>query len=611
MKQMQIVLAGNPNSGKTSLFNLLTGSRQHVGNWPGVTVEQKEGPLTVNGVQHSLIDLPGIYTLDPDTIEQKVTRDFIFHNKPDLIINIVDATNLERNLYFTLQLRETGIPMVIVLNMMDEVQKEGITIHKEEMSAIFGVPVVGISAAKGTGIEEMFKVISDFGEKKIKIQPFCSGCSNCSKCKTGEYRYHFIDSIISRCVDSKKKAQASAISERIDRIVLNKYLAFPIFFVIMFLMFSLTFGWPVSLLSDGIEYLLSHLLSPGVSQLLTLAHAPQWLDSLLCNGVIAGIGTVLTFLPQITLLFILMSVLEDSGYMARAAVMMDRVFSSFGLSGSSFIPLIMGFGCAVPAVMACRILPSEKDRKLTIMLTSFVSCSARLPVYALLAGVFFARYQGAVIFSIYLLGIVVALLSAVLLNKTLFRTGGQSFVMELPPYRLPKAKNLLLHSWERVRSFMVKAGTVLLAAAVVVWFLQSFSTGFTYITDPAKSLMAAIGNLIAPIFAPLGFGSWVPATALITGVPAKEMVVTTLSVLTGSAGNTGVLHQALGAIFSPLTAYGFMCFTLLYTPCITTIVTMKREFNSLKWALGTVAFDFSVAWVVTFIIVNIGRLFGL
>ncbi|HEX3026221.1 MAG TPA: ferrous iron transport protein B [Clostridia bacterium] len=608
---MQIVLAGNPNSGKTSLFNYLTGSKQHVGNWPGVTVEKKEGMISAEGKNHVLVDLPGIYTLDPDTIEQKVARDYILKEKPDLIINILDATNLRRNLYFTLQLREFGVPMVMVLNMMDEVNKNGTIIHLERLRKIFGVPVIGISAAKGTGIQDLRGLIAEVDMHKIDIQPFCSGCESCSKCQSGEYRYRFIDNIIEQCVETSETKKRSGLTERIDRIVLNKYLAFPIFFVIMFLMFSLTFGGLVTKLSDVIEFLLSDVVKKLLLDLLTIISAPAWLISLVCNGIISGIGTVLIFLPQIAALFILMSLLEDSGYMARAAVMMDKVFSFFGLSGSSFIPLIMGFGCAVPAVMACRILPSEKDRKLTIMLTSFISCSARLPLYALLAGVFFSRYRGLVVFSVYMLGILVAILSAILLNKTIFKSNSASFVMELPPYRLPKLKNLVLHTWERVKGFLIKAGTVLLAASVVVWFFQSFTVSFQMTSNPENSLWAAIGRGISPLFAPLGFGNWIPATALITGIPAKEMVVTTISVLTGANGNTSALHQALGGVFSPLSAYSFMCFTLLYTPCISTIVMMKREFNSLKWTVGTIAFDFSVAWVVTFLIFQVGRMFGL
>jgi ferrous iron transport protein B len=607
---MKLVLAGNPNSGKTSLFNALTGSKQHVGNWAGVTVEKKEGLVTIGGEQHTIVDLPGIYTLDADTIEQRVTRDYIFKDKPDLIINILDATNLRRNLYFTLQLREFGIPMIITLNMMDEVEKNGDKIDKEKLSQIFGVPVVGISASKGTGMDALFKTIDDFKENKIKIEPFCSGCSNCSKCKSGEYRYHFIDSIIGNCLQSGRHEKVNDTTNKIDKIVMNKYLAFPIFFVIMFIVFSLTFGSLVSKASDGINYLIT-LLSGAVQSILQTANSPQPVISLICDGVIPGIGTVIAFLPQIAVLFFLMSALEDSGYMARAAIMMDRVFASMGLSGSSFIPLIMGFGCTVPAIMACRILPTEKDRRTTVMLTSFVSCSARLPIYALMAGVFFSRFQGAVVFSVYLLGIIVAVLAALVLNKTVFKKSNASFVMELPPYRMPNLRSLVLHTWDKVKGFLIKAGTVLFAASVVLWFLQSFTPGFALTNNTGESIIAYIGRFLAPLFAPLGFGNWQSVTALLSGIAAKEMVVSSFSVLTGSGGDITALHTAISQLFTPLSAYAFMVFVLLYTPCISAVATMKKEFNSIKWTVGTLAVDFSSAWVISFAIYSVGRLFGL
>jgi ferrous iron transport protein B len=607
---MKIALAGNPNSGKTSLFNYLTGSRQHVGNWPGVTVEKKEGFITVGGGQHMLIDLPGIYTLDPDTIEQRLTRDFIFKEKPDLIINILDASNLQRNLYFTLQLRESGIPMIITLNMMDEVEKSGTVIHMDILSKMLGVPVVGISASKGIGIDELLREVENYSDKKTVLQPFCLGCSDCSKCKSGEFRYGFIDGIISKCVENSNKVENDhAVTAKIDKFVLNKYLAFPIFFIIMLIVFSLTFGGPVTKISDGISFLLTVLVK-AVSGGLAFADSPKWVISLVCDGVIPGIGTVLTFLPQIAILFILMALLEDSGYMARGAIMMDRVFASFGLSGSSFIPMIIGFGCTVPAVMSCRILPSEKDRRLTILLTSFISCSARLPLYALMTMVFFAQYRGIVIMSIYMIGIVVAIAAAIILNKTILKSEGTSFVMEVPPYRLPNPRSVLLHTWERVKGFLVKAGTIILAASVVIWFFQSFGTGLQFGIKPGASILAAIGRLIAPIFVPLGFGSWQAATSLITGIAAKELVVTTFSVLTSSGGNASVLHAAVGHLFTPLTGFAFMCFTLLYAPCVSAITTMKRELNSWKWLIGTLALDFSVAWIVAFIVFNAGRLIG-
>jgi ferrous iron transport protein B len=607
---MDIALAGNPNSGKTSLFNYLTGSKQHVGNWPGVTVEKKDGTITAHGRQYTLVDLPGIYTLEPDTIEQKLTRDFILREKPGLIINILDATNLERNLYFTLQLRETGVPMIIALNMMDEVRRSGVKIDMTAMSKILGVPVVGISAATGEGVKELTDMVYDFDCGKIKVNPFCLGCTECSKCKHGEFCYGFIDSIMRQCVDNRKKpGKTDPLTEKIDKVVLNKYLAFPIFLVIMFIVFSLTFGTLMSKLADAISYVLTVMLAGSLRTGLADVGANSLIVSLVCDGVIPGIGTVLTFLPQIALLFILMSILEDSGYMARAAILMDRIFAAFGLSGSSFIPMIMGFGCAVPAVMSCRILPSEKDRRLTIVLTSFISCSARLPLYALMTGVFFVRMRSVVIFSIYLLGIGVAILTALILNKTVLKNKGTSFVMELPPYRVPNPRNLIMHTWEKVKGFMIKAGTVIFGASVVIWFLQSFTPALAATTDPSGSIIAYLGRFISPIFAPLGFGTWQAATALLSGVAAKELVVSTFSVLSSGSG-TVQLHSVIASLFTPASAYAFMAFVLLYCPCVSAMATMRRELNSHKWMAGTLALDFSAAWVAAFVIYNIGRLMG-
>lgn len=610
---MKLALAGNPNSGKTSLFNLLTGSRQHVGNWAGVTVEKKEGTLSAGGEKHVLVDLPGIYALDAETIEQRVARDFILREKPDLIINIVDATNLRRNLYFTTQLRELRRPMVIALNMMDEAEKNGTVIRKDVLGKIFGVPVVGISALKGTGVKELIGTVGEMEKNLAELPPFElpeNACASCGKaCGKGEERYRFIDGIIGSCVEQKNQKAAGAHSEAIDRVILNKYLAFPIFFLIMFLVFVITFGSLVSKASDGINYLLNGLLAGGLSAGLSAAGLPSPLIALICRGVIPGVGTVLSFLPQIAVLFFLMSALEDSGYMARAAIMMDRVFAGVGLSGSSFIPLIMGFGCTVPAVMACRILPTERDRRMTVMLSSFVSCSARLPLYALMVGAFFSAWRGEVIFSVYLLGIVVAVLVAFVMSRVTRHRSGASFMMELPPYRMPSLRNLLLHTWEKVQGFLVKAGTVLFTASVVLWFLQSFTPWLALTDQPGRSIIAYVGRFIAPVFAPLGFGDWRAVTALLTGVAAKEMVVSTFSVLAG--GGAAGLHTAVSHIFTPLTAYAFMVFVLLYSPCISAISAMRKEFSSARWTVGTLTLDFSLAWVVSFAIVSVGRLFGL
>ena len=608
---MQVVLVGNPNSGKTSLFNTLTGNRQHVGNWPGVTIEKKEGFFNLSGQEISLVDLPGIYSLDPDTAEQKLTRDYIYNEKPQLIINILDATNIERNLYLTLQLREFGIPMIIVLNMMDEIDKNGTQIDMEKLSKILGVPVIGISASKNIGIDELNAQISLCMENKMEIKPFCTGCSNCTKCKESEFRYGVIDNIVGICVRHSTKPKANNLTIALDKILLNRFLALPIFFLIMFCIFNLTFSGFVTYISSGISYLINQILSGAVHSLLTTVHSPSWIISLICHGILPGIGMVLVFLPQIAVLFLLMSILEDSGYMSRAAFIMDKVFSYFGLTGSSFIPLLMGFGCSVPAIMSCRILPTEKDRRLTIMLTPFISCSARLPVYALFAGVFFKQDKGLMIFLIYLLGIFVAFVSALILNKTVFKVSNSTFVMEIPPYRLPKPQNILLHTWDKVKDFVVRAGTVLFFASIALWFLQAFSPTFQFISNPNNSIMAVIGNVIAPIFTPLGFGNWRAATALLIGIPAKEMIVSTISVLSNSNGSTGAIGNFLTHNFTPLSAFSFMAFSLLYLPCLSSIITMKNELNSVKWTVGTLVYSFGTAWIVTFLIYTIGRSIGL
>jgi ferrous iron transport protein B len=608
---MQIVLVGNPNSGKTSLFNTLTGNRQHVGNWPGVTVEKKEGFIYIKGEEIPLIDLPGIYSLDPDTVEQKLTRDYIFEEKPQLIINILDAANIERNLYLTLQLREFGIPMIIALNMMDEVDKNGTEIDMDKLSKMLGVPVLGISASKNIGIIELSEQITLCFENKMEIKPYCTGCSNCTKCKESEIRYKVIDNIVAICVRHSDKPKPNSLTVILDKVLLNRFLALPVFLLIMFCIFNLTFSGFVTYISDGINYLLNNILSNSLHSILTGLNSPIWLISLICHGIIPGIGMVLVFLPQIAILFILMSVLEDSGYMSRAAFIMDKIFSYFGLTGSSFIPLMMGFGCSVPAIMSCRILPSEKDRRLTIMLTPFISCSARLPVYALFAGVFFKDNKGLMIFLIYLLGIFIAFASALILNKTVFKAGNNTFVMEIPPYRLPTLKNLILHTWDKVKGFAIRAGTVLFFASIVLWFLQAFSPTLQLTNNPNNSIMAVIGNAIVPIFSPLGFGNWQAATAVLTGVAAKEMIVSTISVLSNSNGSTTAIGSFLSHNFTPLSAFSFMAFSLLYLPCLSTIITMKNEFNSLKWTAGTLAYSFSVAWVVSFLIYTVGRSIGL
>ncbi len=664
----KMALAGNPNCGKTTLFNVLTGSNQYVGNWAGVTVEKKTG---ISKIGHSMIvDLPGIYSLSPYSMEEVITRDYIIDEKPEVIINIIDGTNIERNLYLTIQLLELGRPMVIAINMMDEVRSKGDKIDCDKLSYLLGATVIPISAKKGENIEKIIRVAEQSAHKKMppnKIQydtytqnaindiivllseknlgdiPYSFyapkllegdselveklGLTDAEKAKLDEIvqkyeahselgdretmladaRYKFIEKIVNQCVVKNSKAGSLSVSDKIDLVVTNRILAIPIFLLVMFVMFSLTFGPIGTFFSDLVDKLFSGVLAPAVSSFLLSANAPEWTHSLLVDAVIGGIGGILVFLPQIAILFLFLSILEDSGYMARAAFIMDRFLRKLGLSGKSFIPMLMGFGCTTPAVMATRTLENEKDRRLTIILTPFMSCGARLPIYALFAGAFFPQNQGLVVFSMYILGIIVAILAGIILKKTLFKGNQAPFVMELPAYRLPSITTILLHVWEKTKGFLVKAGTIIFAMSVVIWFLQNFSFNLSFISDSESSILASLGKLLAPLFAPLGFGNWQSAVALITGLIAKESVVSTLTVLYSGLGLP--IGEALKTVFTPACAYGFMVFTLLYTPCISAFATIKREMNSAKWTTFTLIFQIAVAYLFAFVAYRIGLLF--
>lgn len=665
-----LALAGNQNSGKTTLFNCLTGSNQHVGNFPGVTVEKKEGRI-LGHKDMSLVDLPGIYSLSPYTSEEVVTRDFVLHEHPKVIVNIVDATNIERNLYLTLQLMELYIPMVIALNMMDEVRASGNSIDVKRLSDSLGIPVVPISAGKNEGIAELMEAI----EKQIRDQhipehlDFCHGPVHRAihaaahviedhaqeagyplrfaatkliegdqpmfdSLKVGEndkhiiehiveemeeqlhtdreaaladMRYSYIEKLCAECVVKHQETREQIRSERIDRVLTHKYFGIPIFLGIMFLIFWLTFtviGAPLQgLLEDGIG-----LFTGWLSGLLTSVGVSPWLHSLLIDGVCAGVGSVLSFLPIIVLLFFFLSLLEDSGYMARVAFVMDKLLRKIGLSGRSFVPMLIGFGCSVPAIMATRTLSSERDRKMTIILTPFMSCSAKLPIYGMITMAFFPRTAGVVMISIYILGIVVAILSGLLLKNTLFKGDPVPFVMELPAYRMPSPRSVVLHMWEKAKDFLRKAFTIIFVAAIIIWFLQSFDWSFNMVADNANSILASIGSLIAPIFIPLGFHDWRASTALITGLTAKESVVSTLTVLTG-ASTDAQLSNILGGVFTPLSAFAFLAFTVLYMPCVAAFAASKRELGSVRAAVLTALYQTGAAYVVAMLIFQIGRLF--
>nr|WP_326126077.1 ferrous iron transport protein B [uncultured Oscillibacter sp.] len=660
---MIFALAGNQNCGKTTLFNQLTGSNQHVGNFPGVTVDQKSG--AVRGQKDcTVVDLPGIYSIRPYTPEEIVTRDFILNQRPDGIINIVDATNIERNLYLTLQLLEMRIPMVLALNMMDEVTAGGGTIDVKAMSAALGIPVVPISAVKNQGVEELIRVAVAAARNKTlpAVYDFCAPgpvhrCIHAvvhqiedhaeaaglpvrfaaaklieddedvrSRLKLdqneleliehsvqemeaehgmdrnaalADMRYDFIEGVCARTVVKCQESRERRRSEAIDRVVTNKYLALPIFFGIILLIFYLTF----SVVGQG----LSDLLAAGIAALtaavdagLTAYGLNPVVHSLVIDGVFAGVGSVLSFLPIIVVLFFFLSILEDTGYMARVAFFMDQLLRKIGLSGRSIVPMLVGFGCSVPAIMSTRTLASERDRRMTILLTPFMSCSAKIPIYAVFAAAFFPRYAPLVMIALYFGGILVGIIAAKVLGATAFRGNPVPFVMELPNYRFPSARSVWQLCWDKAKDFLTRAFTIIFVATIIVWFLQTFDTRLNLVTDSSNSLLAAVGAWIAPLFTPLGFGDWRVSTALITGFIAKESVISTLGVLTGSGAE--VSAAALGTLFSPVTAASFLAFTLLYTPCVAAISAVKRELGSGWKAAGVAAAQCAVAWAVSLLV---------
>lgn len=663
-----IALVGNPNCGKTTLFNSLTGSNQYVGNWAGVTVEKKSGK-TKDG-RYNIVDLPGIYSLSPYSMEEKISRDFVLKEKPDAIINIIDGTNFERNLYLTVQLVELGIPMVLVVNMMDDVAAKGGSIDTCYLSKLLGMPVVPISARRGENLDSVLEQLSvvisrnifppeinfdiktqnainsvfsviykdgtdipysfysskliegdadiiasldltdeQSGELKTIIQDY-EATSRYGDCESmlADARYRFIEDVSAKCVNKGVSDDKPTLSDKIDSVVTNRFLALPIFLGVMLIIFSLTFGPVGTYLSDLISKLFEEVITPAVDKGLTKADAPQWTFGLLIDGVINGVGGVLTFLPQISILFLCLSLLEDSGYMARAAFITDRFLRKLGLSGKSFIPMLMGFGCTTPAVMATRTQENINERRMTILLIPFMSCGAKLPIYALFAGLFFASHQSLVVLSMYAIGFATAIIIGLILKKTLFKQNMAPFIMELPTYRMPVFKNVVKNTWEKCRGFIVKAGTIIFAMSIVIWLLQSFTTSFRYTTDSSDSIFAAIGKVIAPVLSPLGFGNWKSAVALLSGLVAKEAVVSTMLVLY-SASDTTALTGMLSGVFTPLSAFSFMVFCLLYIPCISAFVTIKREMGSMKWAAVSAVIQLVAAYTVSLLVYQIGSLF--
>ena len=685
---LNIALAGNPNCGKTTLFNEITGSKQHVGNWPGVTVEKKEGKYKKNK-NMNIVDLPGIYSLSPYSTEEIIARDYIVEERPDVLINIVDGTNIERNMYLTLQILETNIPTIIALNMMDEVESSGTEIDIDKISKMLGVKIIPIVARTGKNIDVLMnevlkvskenstelnifsqdveefieeilhninddyaiddndsqiisddKIISDrwrsiklleedsiekdklSEDKKAKIELIIDKANNKlngdAEAEIADQRYKFISKIVQSSVKKERKENGKRIetkSDKIDKILTNRIIAIPVFLVIMYGLFSITFGegplgigvWLQTLVGDFwdgplTETILGSLQSMGAS---------EWALSLVGDGILAGLGGVISFLPQILVLFLLMSILEDSGYMSRIAFVMDKIFRRFGLSGKSFIPLLMGFGCSVPALMASRTLENEKDRRITMMITPFMSCGAKLPIYLMFAATLFAdSNQTLIIYSIYMLGLIVAVISALILSKFVFKGEASGFIMELPQYRIPTLKSVFIHAYEKVKGFAIKAGTIILASTILIWFLSNFN--LSGMSEMDESILASIGRSIQGIFAPLGFGNWQASVGVVTGWIAKENIVSTLAVLFGSSesiaeaameGSAALPGVALA--FTKASAFSYMAFNLLCMPCFAAVGAIRREMGSWKKTLTTVAYQMVVAWIVAFIVYRI------
>lgn len=654
--KLTFALAGNQNCGKTTLFNQLTGANQHVGNFPGVTVDQKSGPI--KGHPNTLVtDLPGIYSMSPYSSEEIVTRQFIINGKPTGIINIVDATNIERNLYLTMQLMELDVPMVLALNMMDEVRGNGGAVYINEMEELLGIPVIPISAAKNEGVGELIKhaihvaayqerpqkndfcdkddaggavhrclhgiihLIEDhakaaeipvrFAATKLiegdqRIQAALKLSQNEEEmlehiiCQMEEergldraaaiadMRFSFIQKLVDKTVVKPQESKEHARSRKIDRILTGKYTAIPMFIIIMALVFYLTFNvigaWLQGLVELGVER-----LTEATGSLLVSAGVNEALQSLIMDGIFAGVGSVLSFLPIIVVLFFFLSLLEDTGYMARVAFVMDKLLRKIGLSGRSIVPMLIGFGCTVPGVMASRTLPSERDRKMTIMLTPFMSCSAKLPIYGFFTQAFFPEYSGIIMVGLYFLGIAVGVITALIFKNTMFKGEAVPFVMELPNYRMPGVKNVAQLLWEKAKDFLQRAFTVIFVATIVIWFLQNFNLHFSMVSNTEESILAGVSGIVAPIFKPLGFGDWRICTALVTGFLAKESVVSTLTVLFGTT-------TALQAVLSPGAAAALLVFCLLYTPCVAAIASVKQELGG-KWAVGVALEQCGIAWI--------------
>lgn len=607
---MKVGLVGNQNSGKTTLFNCLTGMNAKIGNWPGVTIEKKLG--TIKGTKHEITDLPGIYSLSPYSAEEEVSRNFVFNENPDVIINIVDATCLERSLFLTTQLLESNCKVIVALNMADKLEEKGLSIDEKKMEEMLGTKVIKISALKETGIEELIKEIDKpIKRKENKVIPeYLSKDYDIEKYEEiVNQKYSFISRVVETCI--KKKKRPEAISDRLDKIFLNRWLAFPIFIIIMFLIYYLSVGivgnFTVDLVGDAVgsfgEWVGSLMENIGLS---------EWLNSLVVDGIISGVGAVLGFVPQLIILFLCIALLETTGYMSRISLLLDKVFRKLGLSGKSLIPFIVGSGCSVPGIMGTRIIENEDERKMTAILTPFIPCSAKLPIIALFAGYFFPNSSGIVSSSLYFFAIAVIIISALIMKKFVFKHTSSTYISELPEYKLPSAKYILKDVFDKVMAFIKRAGTIILLCSIIIWFLLSFSFKMEYGVDVEESILASIGNKISWVFKPmLGENSWEAAVSALQGLVAKEQVVSSMSVINGlaedaSEGAEIFVRDGAFGFFTASSAYAFMVFNLFSAPCFGAIGAMKRELGSTKKLLKAIAFQTSLAWVLATFIYQIG-----
>ena len=627
MATLSVALTGNPNTGKTTIFNELTGSRQKIGNWPGVTVDKKVGYMNHKDRAISIVDLPGTYSMTAHSPEEQIVNDYLIYEKPDVVVNVLDASNLERNLFLTVQLLEHEIPVILNLNMMDEAKKRNISINIKELENQFGMPVVETVARNHKSIIKLMDVFTEKAMSNYKnssliedhIQKVKDITLNTKNKEDAEekiiaLRYALIDQVLEKVVNYTESR--TTVSEKIDRVLANGIIALPILLAMIYMVFEITFTWIGQPMADFVDEFIGESLTPWVEETLASLAVAPWMESLVVDGIIAGVGGVLTFVPLIFTLFFCLSLLDGTGYMARVAFIMDPVMRRAGLSGKGVMPMIMGFGCAVPAIMGAKALDSEKDRKIAIMVTPFLMCGAKLPIMALFAALFFPENAANVIFSLYIAGVIVAILMAKVLSKTTFKNEESSFLLELPPYRIPDMKTVLLETWEKGKGFLIKAGTIIFMMSILIWFLSNYN--FTGQVEMEESFLASIGFVMSKLFIFHGFDTWEAGAAVITGILAKEAVVSTMGILYGVAEISedaveaaAQVQNTIGTSFTALSAYTFMIFASLYTPCMTALGTIKKELGNFKWMFFSAGYTFTVAWIISLCVYQIGKILGI